>query len=120
MRFQSTRMITAARWILTAALIATATKFFYHKLQPDVSAISKVELARICKGIAGCKSIQLRRTASIEFGHDVLHIDATIDRRLRSGNTGQKIEADVEKAWAEQSTIFHAPWNKHSMKVVYE
>ena len=120
MRFRNKHMITAMRWVLTAILLATAAKFFFHKLQPDAEAIPKAELARICKGIAGCKTIQLGVSASLDFRHDALLVDATVDRRSRSGSISQQIEAEVGKAWAERASIFHAPWNKHSMKVRYE
>lgn len=115
-----TTAVVAIRWMLTAILLSTAAKFYYHKLRPDVTALSSADLKQICASVTGCRSLQIKVRDSAQFGHATMSIEAVADRRRRSDQLVKQVEDEVHKAWSAESTIFSAPWDKHSIKVTYE
>ena len=116
----NTAVVVVIRWALTAILLATATKFYYHKLRPDVTALSPADLSQICSRITGCRSIQIKVRDSAQFGHATMSIEAVADRRRRSDLFVKQIEEEVHKEWSAEASMFSAPWDKHSVKVTYE
>lgn len=120
MRFDSSKVVRTARWILTGVLAATAFHYYYRKISPDTSAVSDSELAQMCKGISGCKSLRLRTQGSNKVGHVVLLVHVVADKRQRRQDIRPQIEEKVEDAWKRNASIMSAPWSLHEIKVTYE